>query len=112
MKIAEPIRVFMASDFDPEDLWGWANGHMFGLCAVLYATESEIPREWEYRHSPVQSAQELLTHFLDAPDDCCWPDSEYFDMARRLEISHDDLRHAGNVLVRYMRLLKHAGKDY
>lgn len=102
-RIAEPIRFVLSLDSGDDDHYRWALTHWHGIAAVLYATEGDIPEDWRYYTS--QSRQDVSFEGI-------WPDLEYFDLYASSEITHEDLRHAGYVLDRYLRRYKHLSPEF
>lgn len=104
------IRELIALDSGDYDQWGWANSHMFAIYDVLYANGEGVPASWEYVNPwPRDRVLEGLDASRLAEE---WPGHEYLWLYDGEEITADDLRRAGEVLIRYLRLLKRAGKDY
>ena len=83
---------------DSYDLWGSALGAHFDVCEELLRQGEEIPCEWGY--SPGMVTGEV------AEDEA--------SMFRLAIVDHDadELRAFGNLLDRYARVLKRAGRDY
>lgn len=97
-----------ALDSGGGDRYGWALGHHFAIAETLYAMGEDIPDEWEFRPGLG------LNHSLEDIDlyDHPWPDVRYVEEVLNGAWSADDLRRAGNVLSRYVDLLKRHGLDY
>lgn len=117
MKIHPEIRGTLAM-FADGDVYGWAMGGLWGVTDVLYATEGDIPESWQVDYKG-HSRQEMLTDLRqavihvgeyegDAQPEAC----ELFYGATQLAFTHDDLRDAGEVLIRYLRFVERAGLDY
>lgn len=58
------------------------------------------PKDWEFRQAMSGSNTESYVY------------QELSPMLKRGELTADDLLEAGNILNRYVGLLKHAGRDY
>jgi hypothetical protein len=86
------------------DPWAEAHEHWFAVTAVLNLRGEAIPADWQYRPSPLQTE--------DAERRESWAAGEYFDAYDAGELTGADMRAAGNVLARYVDLLRAAGRDY
>lgn len=84
------------NELDTYYRYGWCMSAWFAVAAEMYWRGMDIPSDWNYSPGAARDPREP-----DAP--------EYLYC---LEASNDELRAAGNVLARYARMLKHAGKDY
>lgn len=73
----------------------------FGIAETLHAAGERVPASWEFRPGAGSSA---------IGDE--WPDSEWFELLEEGTCTADDLRHVGDVLCRYTRLLKLHDRDY
>ena len=75
----------------------------FSIANALYAADEAIPSDWQYRHG--MSAGDLD------------PDEDYdaialTEIVEAGRLTWDNVRHIGNVLHRYERVLERAGRDY
>ena len=93
--------VRMDDDGDP---WGTCMMHWFGVAEVLYWEHGEVPAAWEFHPGIVPAnAEDEITE---------WPGTEYRDALRRGDLSAEQLTYVGNVLDRWSRCIRHAGRDY
>ena len=77
------------------DDWGDCMGALFDIAAELYLRcQWNVPQHWEYKPSPNLRREE-----------------NYFAGVCR-DTPTKELIRVGNILFRYLRLLKHFGKDY
>ena len=84
------------------DVWGTCMMHWFGVANALYVHGAHIPAEWEYRPG-------WLVNESDITD---WPESYYHEELALGRMTTAQLVYTGNVLMRWSRLLRHAGRDY
>lgn len=78
------------------DSWGWAMGCWFSIAAEAWKRNLEIPHQWKYQPGASNDPR----------------DPESYEYAYCIEASDDELIEAGNILERYLRLLKKQGYDY
>jgi hypothetical protein len=73
---------------------------------VLYHSgDGDVPSAWQFRDSPAHTDAD---YEYDG-----WPDSEIYDLVVAYgSVDSDDLRAFGNVMARYLDILRMAGKDY
>lgn len=93
------------------DRWGWALGHHFDIAEVMYGLGSEIPDAWDYQPSPALRESRGTDDYAEHVGNDWIFDELTTGLSEGLW-STDDLRHAGNVLHRYCRVLRIAGLDY
>lgn len=98
------IRALLTQDSGDSDVWGWAIAHHFDIAATLYLRDESIPREWQYRPSP------LMTEDVERSENLVTDD--LLDMLDSNQITADDIRYAGQVMFRYCNWAQRAGKDY
>jgi hypothetical protein len=98
------IHDLLTQDSGDSDVWGWGMGHMFAVAATLYLRDEDIPYEWHYRPAPGMTEEDERADSLTS--------SDLLDEYDAGTIDGEALCHAGNVLDRYLRCVKHAGKDY
>lgn len=98
------IRDVIKMDFAPGDAWASAMGAWFAIAGVLTIEGESVPASWQYRPSPLQTEE----HERDGS----WLADYFFDAYRAGDINADDLRHAGDVLMRYSSMLETAGRSY
>lgn len=84
------------------DPWGSALRLTFSLCDVLWENGEWIPGEWEFRPS-------LGGSFIEDEDRDAVDMNAAYESG---EVTGDELRHFGNVLVRYTRIMDTAGRSY
>jgi len=122
----ENIMDLAAAEFDTHDLWGTAMGMLFDVAAVLDMTDADgsvtpIPfARWDYHRgcSAVPDIQALADRFAhDYAEGEFADDYGYCVMSLASAyvdglVSQADLIYAGDVLDRYTRVLRSAGKDY
>lgn len=89
------LRQWLAGDDLAGDPWGVVMGHWFDVAAELW-WRGEVPASWGYRPGAVGDPRET--------------DSPFADFIR--EVPSESLVEFGNVLDRYSRMLRAAGKDY
>lgn len=90
---------------DRGDQWGESMGAWFDIAHALEHYDA-VPFDWEYRDSPI--CHGLEPHPSGQNDQAIML-TEWLDDGT---VTVDDLVTAGNVLNRYIRLLKHQGRDY
>ena len=94
------------SPFDPDneyaDKWGNAVSLWFDIAEYLYhVREVSVPAHWQFEPGMIQGSDTVKRHLRETG-------SAYAIEAA----STKTLRHVGNVLERYTRMLKHAGYSY
>ena len=94
---------FAMSDF--EDAWGTTLSWWFSVAELLYHKGQELPATWQFRDSPVHDPREY------EPEDC-YEDQMLSDMWHAGDFFLADLRTFGDVLTKYLGVLKLAGQDY
>lgn len=105
MKIPPPVREIVTLDAGDSDVYGWAMGHLFAIAETLYANREYVPDAWQFRCPwPPETRREHLAEI--------WPDEEYFAAYDRGDVTADRLRQAGEVMRRYVRRVRCAGRDY
>jgi hypothetical protein len=100
-----PVLDALRDSFDAYDAWGSALSAHFDIAECLYRNGAQVPEAWEFRPSPMLNVGDPLD-----PEDCSYFAEQIEHMMREGQVSN--LIHAGNVLARYVHLLKLAGKDY
>lgn len=90
-----------------DDPWGDSLGVFFGIAEALYRDCEDIPAHWQYRASPM-----IVPGEPRGEDDDSWPECEIEQLYADGYVTADELRHAGNVVERYLNLVKMAGLDY
>lgn len=101
------------------DPWGTGNMLAFDICEVLDAADIEgdiTPQpfaRWQYRRGAAVTVPSLETLAAQDIEEC----DSYgaVSLAQALldgQVTQADLIHAGDVLDRYLRLVKAAGRDY
>lgn len=88
---------------DEGDVYGWAMGWWFAIADVLYVYGENIPAEWKY--SPGVSARTG-----DVPDS--YEAQLLSDLLAGCDITADDMRYWGMVLLRYVDVCSLAGRSY
>lgn len=96
-------RELVRMSWDSGDPYGSAMSAWFGIASALHVRGETIPAGWEFRPSP-------MLHTVDDLED--YPDLEIWEVLEAGEASADDMRRAGDVLTRYVRLLEHCGRTY
>lgn len=81
------------------DAWGSAMNAWFAVAHELYARHANIPAHWEFKPGCTTTAE-------NARDD----GNYWFEVFQ--DYGTDDLIRFGNILERYARLIRRAGKDY
>lgn len=98
-----PILRAMFTESDHKyDPWGSALRLTFSVCDVLGLNGEPIPHEWGFH--PGLGGPAIEPGDFDAE----WMNEVY----ETEEVNGDDLRHFGNVLVRYTRIMDTAGRSY
>ena len=82
--------------------WGSGISLAFAVCEVLYANGEDIPDEWQYRPGMGQGDTDPEDYYA------VWMN----DVLESGEVTSDDIRHFGNVLIRYTRIMDTAGRSY
>lgn len=88
------------------DKWGDTMSWWFAVAETLYHFGYELPREWEFRDSPLHDDDT----YLDIDDG--YEITMLYNMFTNGEVESDDLLLFGHVLFRYANLLRLAGQDY
>jgi hypothetical protein len=96
MRRAALVREFKDVEDWQHDPWGSAMSVWFAVCAELHMREADIPAEWQYRAAPVDDPRER--------------DTPWFYTCN--EALTTELLTFGELLHRYARRLRAAGRDY
>lgn len=95
-----PFLQEMRLSFDRYDPWGSAMGYLFAIAAVVHVRTGDTPDSWQYRPSPLLGAEILEDDDVD------------YETIEAREHPTDVLIDAGNVLNRYVAILRRHGRDY
>jgi hypothetical protein len=113
----QELRSWIRNDDIRYDPWGTAMAWGFAVCRVLDAMGEDVPDEWQYSRSPVDT--ETVEDMAGDPDahpdeniDLEYPDCEVALMVTSNAIDSETLLYWGEVLHRYIGLCKHHGRDY
>lgn len=87
----------LKDNYDSYDKWGWALLWLFAIADYLFwKLDADVPPEWEFRPGAGGYAEEDYDYEIDIMS----------------ELDVEQLIYLGNVLNRYLRLLKRHGEDY
>lgn len=85
------------------DVYGNAMNWIFPIAQTLYLLEEDIPFEWDMKVSEYTTWEKVAREYSG---------ETLIEGLITRDINYDDMRYWGNVLTRYIALLKKAGKDY
>lgn len=96
------VHEVISAGWDSGDLYGSAMQQWFGISSALHVRGEDIPAEWCFRPGAC----------LRTVDDLEDSDRWFWELLETGEATADDLRTAGNVLQRYVRVLERYGHTY
>lgn len=96
------LELFRTEQFDPYDKWGSALNAQFDIAECLFRYGATIPDDWEFS-TGLAAGSELA-------EDASWFAMEIDLLMRQGHVSN--IRHAGEVLKRYVALCEREGLSY